>query len=113
MDMTEHDEKLLADFFSQAAEQEITDDGFTERVLSHVADDRSQRLSRLWTAFCLAVGVVLFVLFDGWRVLTQGLIALLQSPLSVGQVLSWGLSLMVVVWLIAIELLRRERLIAF
>ena len=61
-------DELLESFFSQARTQEIADNGFTERVM-HRLPDRAQQLSRLWTLFCLALGIVLvvvFMMFQGW-----------------------------------------------
>jgi hypothetical protein len=65
----------LADLFKQAAQQQIEDNGFTERVMQNLPDARTdnvRRLSRLWSLFCILVGVGLFFAFGGWQVL-QGL----------------------------------------
>ena len=65
----------LADLFKQAAQQQIEDNGFTERVMQNLPDARTdnvRRLSRLWSLFCILVGVGLFFAFGGWQVI-QGL----------------------------------------
>ena len=65
----------LADLFKQAAQQQIEDNGFTERVMQNLPDTKSvviRRLSRLWSLFCILVGAGLFFAFGGWQVL-QGL----------------------------------------
>ena len=65
----------LADLFKQAAQQQIEDNGFTERVMHNLPEtktDTVRRLSRLWSLFCILVGVGLFFAFNGWQVL-QGL----------------------------------------
>lgn len=65
----------LADLFKQAAQQQIEDNGFTERVMHNLPEtktDAVRRLSRLWSLFCILVGVGLFFAFNGWQVL-QGL----------------------------------------
>ena len=72
--MTDND-KFLADLFKQAAQQQIEDNGFTERVMQNLPDTNTatiRRLSRLWSLFCILVGLGLFFAFGGWQVL-QGL----------------------------------------
>ena len=74
MVMTDNNQ-ILEDFFKQAAQQQIEDNGFTERVMQQLPDvrtDNVRRLSRLWSLFCILVGVGLFFAFGGWQVL-QGL----------------------------------------
>ena len=71
--MIEDNDSLLQQFFSEAANQKIEDNGFTERVMQSlpVASQRSwlSRFSCLWTWFCISVFVVLFVVFHGWELL--------------------------------------------
>ena len=74
--MTDNDQILLESFFKQAAQQQIEDNGFTERVMAAV--DRSPKSntlwwSKLWTIFCVAVGVALFFLLGGWESLKMSL----------------------------------------
>ena len=82
MDMTDKDNILiddffegsndLADIFKQAAQQQIEDNGFTERVMQNLPDARTdnvRRLSRLWSLFCILVALGLFFAFGGWQVL--------------------------------------------
>ena len=72
--MTDNNQ-ILEDFFKQAAQQQIEDNGFTERVMQNLPDTKSvmiRRLSRLWSLFCILVGAGLFFAFGGWQVL-QGL----------------------------------------
>ena len=62
----------LADLFKQAAQQQIEDNGFTERVMQNLPDTKSvmiRRLSRLWSLFCILVALGLFFAFGGWQVL--------------------------------------------
>ena len=69
--MTDRENIMLEDFFKQAAQQQIEDNGFTERVMQHLPEssvEQVRRLSRLWTIFCGAVGLVLFFLLGGWHV---------------------------------------------
>ena len=73
MVMTDKDNIILEDFFKQAAQQQIEDNGFTERVMQNLPKtDTVRRLSRLWSLFCILVGAGLFFAFGGWQVL-QGL----------------------------------------
>ena len=73
MVMTDKDNIILEDFFKQAAQQQIEDNGFTERVMQNLPKTNTvRRLSRLWSLFCILVGVGLFFVFGGWQVL-QGL----------------------------------------
>jgi len=74
--MIDNDERLLQQFFSEAANQKIEDNGFTDRVMQQLASSNVQRstfnvqrVSRLWTWFCISVFVVLFVVFRGWELL--------------------------------------------
>ena len=76
MDMTEDNERLLRQFFSEAASQQIEDGGFTDRVMQRIEAEQRSALSpqtstfmRLWTPFCIMVFVVLFVYFRGWELL--------------------------------------------
>ena len=72
--MTDNNQ-FLEDLFKQAAQQQIEDNGFTERVMQNLPDTKSvmiRRLSRLWSLFCILVGAGLFFAFGGWQVL-QGL----------------------------------------
>ena len=76
MDMIDDNERLLQKFFSEAANQQIEDNGFTERVMEQLASANVQRsafnvqlVSRLWTIFCVCVFVILFVVFRGWELL--------------------------------------------
>ena len=72
--MTDNNQ-FLDDLFKQAAQQQIEDNGFTERVMQNLPDTKSvviRRLSRLWSLFCILVGAGLFFAFGGWQVL-QGL----------------------------------------
>ena len=73
--MIDNDERLLQQFFSEAANQKIEDNGFTERVMQRVEAEhqpstiRLHTFSRLWTIFCVFIFAVLFVVFHGWDLL--------------------------------------------
>jgi hypothetical protein len=78
MDMTEDNNQLLQQFFSEAAQQTIADDGFTERVMQRLPS-RINWFVRAWNALCIGVAVVLFVVFDGWHLLSTHVMGLLQG----------------------------------
>ena len=79
--MTEKENKLIEDLFKQAAQQQIEDNGFTEKVMASIEKgqwkmDNGKLLSILWTWFCIAVSVALFFVFNGWEMLKASLMVL-------------------------------------
>lgn len=58
-----NDDELLMQFFN-AVRQEIDDDGFSERVMQRIPQ-HAKRMNQIWTTICFALGVALFILFDG------------------------------------------------
>jgi hypothetical protein len=68
MDMTEDNDLLLKQFFNEAAQQTIEDNGFTDRVIRQLPE-RKSRFVFLWNMACVAVFLVLFVVFRGWDLL--------------------------------------------
>lgn len=81
MDMAEIDDRLLEQFFQPAREQQLEDNGFTERVMSNLPDS-ALGLSRLWTVFCVLLGLVLFVVLEGWHSLLMGLLSALRTAVT-------------------------------
>ena len=95
--MTEDNDLLLLQFFSEAAQQKIEDNGFTERVMQRLeanqqaqsslfeseqsssAKVKVQIFTRLWTAFCILVAFLLFSALHGWELLTVQLEVLLRT----------------------------------
>ena len=68
--MTDKDNLLVEAFFKEAAQQQIEDNGFTERVMGQLparGASTERRLSRLWTLFCVVVALALFILLGGWE----------------------------------------------
>lgn len=61
--MKEIDDKTISQFF-QAEKKEVKDNGFSRRVMRNLPD-RGEKLSKMWAAFCMITGIVLFFLFDG------------------------------------------------
>ena len=95
--MTEDNELLLRQFFSEAAQQKIEDNGFTERVMQRLeanqqaqsslfeseqsssAKVKVQIFTRLWTAFCILIAFLLFSALHGWELLIVQLEVLLRT----------------------------------
>ena len=85
--MTEKENKLIEDLFKQAAQQQIEDNGFTDRVMASIETgkwkvENERMLSKLWTWFCIAVSVALFFVFNGWEMLKTSLHVLYASILT-------------------------------
>jgi len=91
--MTDKDNIMIEDFFKQAAQQQIEDNGFTERVMAQIAEREKQpsavirHLSLLWTWFCVAVGLALFFIFGGWESLKASIMVLMSTVLTSLEVL--------------------------
>ena len=82
--MTDKEKIMLEDFFKQAAQQQIEDNGFTERVMQNLPERRVEqvrRLSRLWTIFCGVVGVAMFFLLGGWQVVQGWFLAAVRMTI--------------------------------
>lgn len=75
--MTEIDDRLLEQFFQPARAQRVEDNGFTQRVMGQLPD-KALCLSHWWTAFCLLLGLLLFVVFKGWEPLLVGVWSMIR-----------------------------------
>jgi hypothetical protein len=83
--MTDKDNIMIEEFFKQAAQQQIEDNGFTERVMMNLPETQTnnvRRLSRLWTWFCLIAGIGLFFAFGGMQLMRVAMTGLLQMVLT-------------------------------
>ena len=70
--MEDKNDILLKQLFSEAAQQQIEDNGFTERVMANLPERSGysvRTLSRLWTMFCLIIGMLAFWLASGYSAL--------------------------------------------
>lgn len=65
------DELLVKQFLSQG-KTDIADEGFSRRVMRSLPT-RAWKLSRLWTCCCIAVFVLLFIVFHGWDFVELGI----------------------------------------
>ena len=87
--MTDKDNLLIEEFFKQAAQQQIEDNGFTERVMARIAETKSstRRKTMLWTWFCVAMALALFFLFGGWESLKATMMMWMSTALTSLEVL--------------------------
>ena len=91
--MTDKDNIMIEDFFKQAAQQQIEDNGFTEKVMAQIAEREQQtstatrHLSLLWTWFCVAVALALFFVLGGWESLKASIMVLASTALTSLEVL--------------------------
>ena len=70
--MEDKNDIMLKQLFEQAAQQQIEDKGFTERVMANLPERSGysvRTLSRLWTMFCLIIGMLAFWLASGYSAL--------------------------------------------
>ena len=68
------DDQLLQAFFADNRMEEVPDDGFSDRVIQALPDleqekalAKRRRLEHLWTAACVAIGVIAAVVCQGWE----------------------------------------------
>ena len=92
--MTDKDNLLIEDFFKQAAQQQVEDNGFTERVMASIDNaqlsihnyqftkERGKLLSILWTCFCVSVALALFILLGGWESLKTTMMVWMTTALT-------------------------------
>ena len=66
--MDKQNDALLQQFFSEAAQRTIEDNGFTERLMNQLPS-RMLRFERIWTAGCIVIAAMLFTFFHGWELL--------------------------------------------
>ena len=130
MDMT--DNELLEQLFRPMREMQIEDDGFTDRVMQQIELQESpavagtaarnsslftlhsslstKRLAHLWTALCIAIAVVLFIVMRGWITIGQGIYNLLTTPPTVHSLLMLIITVSVPALIALTETVRHERL---
>ena len=130
MDMT--DNELLEQLFRPMREMQIEDDGFTDRVMQQIEMQESsavagtvaansslftlhsslstKRLAHLWTALCIAIAVVLFIVMRGWITIGQGIYDLLTTPPTVHSLLMLIITVSVPALIALTETVRHERL---
>lgn len=73
----EDNEQLLRQFFSEAAHQQIADEGFSTRVMQRLPADTG-RFVRWWNVACILLFAILFVLVRGWELVAVQLEVMLR-----------------------------------
>ena len=94
------DKELLDQLFEPARQMTVEDNGFSDRVMERIPRRSTRTLSRLWTVFCVAVAGALFVVFDGLKIVAQGMVVLLKTHPTQHSLLMLTLAVGVV-WLLA------------
>jgi hypothetical protein len=104
------DNELIEQLFREARQMEVADNGFTERVMQRIPNEKTQTLSRLWTVFCVMVALVLFVVLRGWEPIGYGLVVLLNNiNVLRDHLLMFGLAFIIFGLMGVSDVLRRER----
>ena len=91
--MTDRDNLLIENFFKQAAQQQIEDNSFTEKVMAKIAERERQpsavarHWSLLWTWFCVIVALAMFFILGGWESLKASIMVLMSTALTSVEVL--------------------------
>lgn len=80
--MDEMNEKMLQQFFSEAAQQTIEDNGFSERVMSQLPVRGMKWFTRIWTAGCILIAGILFYVFHGFELLWVQMEVFLRTTLA-------------------------------
>ncbi len=112
--MDEQNEKLLQQFFSEAAQQTIEDNGFTERVMNQLPPMRVKRFTRIWTACCILIAAILFTLFHGWELLLVQMEVFMRTTIAEPPQINPVMAVFVLISLMMIgvyEVLNYERVI--
>lgn len=73
------DNEMLEQLFRPMKEMKVADNGFTERVMKQLPRRDVWQIGRLWTAFCIVIAVVLFVLLRGWELIAYGLLMMMNN----------------------------------
>lgn len=66
--LTADEEQLVGSFFNHHS-IEVSDNGFSHRVMRHLPQD-SYLLNRIWTVICSVIGLLLLIFNNGWRAIS-------------------------------------------
>lgn len=104
--MTDKDDFLVKQFLKES-KQDIPDNGFSERVLASLPDEKTFVLSRRWTllCWCLCIAILSFLYITGnlhinLRIPQEWLrsVSELQSPAFLGKIIMNGLQYALLAW---------------
>ena len=110
--LTAADDELLEQLFRPLRTMQVTDDGFTQRVMEQLpvgSASRSVKLSRLWTIACIALAVLLFIALKGWYIIGWSIITLLNHPPSPYMLLTLVALLALTMTIVTHEVIHRYR----
>lgn len=66
--MTKDDDILIDQLFDEIRRTDIPDKDFSRKVMRSLPD-KTNRISRLWTAFCVLTGIALSFVFHVWQLI--------------------------------------------
>lgn len=97
--MTDNNDDVLVKKFFSENRIDVPDDGFSRRVMRRLPD-RTRRISRLWTAVCVVIGLLIFFRNKGFSVLVSCFdgISHLLLPVAMVLILLWGVGFAVREW---------------
>lgn len=111
--MTDNDNILVEQFFSEASKTEIPDNGFSRRVM-RMLPSRTEKLARMWTIFCAVISLVLFFVLDVWQIILVNIEVFLHTlptvDLSLSLIMNVFVAFVVIVSALAYTVISRERL---
>ena len=111
--MTDNNHILTERFIKEASQAQIADNGFSNRVMSHLPTN-SARMERMWTLFCIVLSAVLFFTLDLWSNASENIEALLHKSylieISATSILNTLLIFIAIVSAAAYAAIHKERL---
>ncbi|MBO5187090.1 MAG: DUF5056 domain-containing protein [Prevotella sp.] len=86
--MTNNNDAIISKLFEELREKDIPDNGFSRKTMNSLPD-KVNRISRLWTAFCILLGVILMFVFNIWQLIAVYISVFIQTlpVLDMGQIL--------------------------
>ena len=66
--MTKDDDILIDKLFDEIRQMDIPDKDFSHKVMRSLPD-KVNRVSRLWTVFCISVGIIMSFVFLVWQLI--------------------------------------------
>jgi hypothetical protein len=108
-DLSSDDDRLLEMFFSEARAEQLSDNGFSRRVMMRLPE-RQLKLSRWWTFLCTALAIVIFTAIGGWHRAASTIVTMLTTAPTREQLLQIMVCGAVLTVITACEMMRRERI---
>ncbi len=83
--MTEINDDILIQSFFDESRKEITDNGFSKKVMRHLPD-HYRRLSTLWSTCCFILAAILFYILGGAQLMLDSFRETFNSTIHSGTV---------------------------